>query len=98
MPVVHIVQYFQQPLWKVEVDDSHFGGHGFYKGEAARCPSVSLVDFLTKTAHAVEIAYMYILQHSSLGPPGKWFPYFLWSEFSYCPDMEICACVYGFLV
>ena len=49
MPVVHIVRYFRQPLWAVEVDDSRFGGHGFYSGEAARAPSVGLDDFLTET-------------------------------------------------
>ena len=49
MPVVHIVQYFRRPLWAVEVDDSHFSSHGFYRGVAARTPSVGLDDFLTET-------------------------------------------------
>ena len=48
MPVMHIVQYFRRPLWAVEVDDSHFGGHCFYRGAAARVISVGLHDFLTE--------------------------------------------------
>ena len=76
MPVVHIVQYIRQPLWAVEVDDSRFGGHGFYRGAAASAPSVGLDDFLIETLTQWKLPTF--LQHFRLGPPDKWFPYFLW--------------------
>ena len=94
MPVVHIVRYFRQPLWAVEVDDSRFGGHGFYRGAAARAPSVGLDDFLTETLTQWKLATFCRILGLDLQANG--FHTFYGQSFSYGPDMEMCACVYGF--